>query len=217
MNLHHLTLLASECFTFTITTGTPIGLVRFGFLEILDVCACERDKIACPFQFVEWCFNGLERAHNIANVLFFQELSIAAAFACAPGRLQSLFLGHHLRRGIRIIEVPKRKPSSAGYLRVRSTGDLRSQRSDSRVLFLPGILFRIACRLRHGTACEHTAQTRRHRKACSNPAGTHASAIGQSGKRNLGNPAGHPVSILCFAFRKLRSRSVLDLSAEDHV
>jgi hypothetical protein len=50
MNLHHLTLLASECFTFTITTGTPIGLVRFGFLEILDVCACERDRLSFPVR-----------------------------------------------------------------------------------------------------------------------------------------------------------------------
>ena len=154
------------------------------------------------------------RAHNIANVLFFQESFILlAAFACAAGRLQSLFLGHHLRRDMRIIEVPKREPKSTVYLRVRSTGDLQSQRSDNRGLILPGILFRIACRLRHGAAREHTAQTRRHRKACSNPAATHASAIGQSGKRNRGNPTQLPVSTLCFASRQLRSRSVLGLSA----
>jgi len=33
MNLHHLALLATECFIFKITTGTPISFVRFGFLE----------------------------------------------------------------------------------------------------------------------------------------------------------------------------------------
>jgi len=86
-------------------------------LKIPNVCAYERDKIACTFQFVEWCFNRLgerRRAHNIANVVFFRRALHCCVVCMRSGSTSKLVSGSpftNRRHWRRPSDRPGRSPS----------------------------------------------------------------------------------------------------------
>jgi hypothetical protein len=118
MNLHHLALLANRVFHLYdhYRDADPV-LFDSVSLKIPNVCAYERDKIACTFQFVEWCFNRLgerRRAHNIANVLFFRRALHCCVVCMRSGSTSKLVSGSpftNRRHRRRPSDRPGRSPS----------------------------------------------------------------------------------------------------------